>query len=369
MVYLDEVFAKSPFRIIMIISLIGLFFTSISENNILSNAYAHLSHLPHYNGGGIGLSKYYVNQATEPEYARPGNPAQIIFSIQDYKGYDVHNIITMIEVYSAITGERLTVYPWTQQDIGDFAVGYTFSKAGNYQIVVSISNDKANTRQTNNGVDPPRSALGSTYNCNCERAVFTISVSKNFGDVFTLAIFAGILAMITVLGLVLWFVYKTRSKRLVIDSNRNQIVKYLIMLLALSAGVIHLAVFSEHGSLRIEYSIFLLAAGASQVAYSILYVLLTLTNESELGTRQLAFSYHRKTMLVNLFGLVGNLILLGLYLYAVILTPPLSPNNKPEDVDVSGILDKSIEVVLVVGIVYLMRWERKRLESQIINIK
>jgi heme/copper-type cytochrome/quinol oxidase subunit 2 len=366
---LGKMFAKSPFRIIMIISLIGLFFASICGNNIFSIAYAHLGHLPHYNGGGIGLSKYYVNQAIEPEYARPGNPAQIIFSIQDYQGNDVHNIRTMIEVYSASTGERLMVYPWTQQDIGDFAVGYTFSKAGNYQIVVSIANEKANTRQTNNGVDPPRSALGSTFNCNCERAVFTISVSKNFGDIFTLAIFAGILAMITVLGLVLWFIHKTRRRRMDTDSNRNQIIKYLIMLLALSAGVIHLAVFSEHGSLRIEYSIFLLAAGASQVAYSISYVLLTLTNESDLDTRQSAFSYHHKTMLVNLFGLVGNLILLGLYLYAVILSPPLSPNNKPEDIDVSGILDKSIEVVLVIGIIYLMRWERKRLQSQIINIK
>ena len=31
--------------------------------------FAHLEHLPHYyNGNGVGVGKYYVNQAIDPEY-------------------------------------------------------------------------------------------------------------------------------------------------------------------------------------------------------------------------------------------------------------------------------------------------------------
>jgi len=70
---------------------------------------------------------------------------------------------------------------------------------------------------------------------------------------------------------------------------------------------------------------------------------------------------------VNLFGLIGSAILLGLYTYSVTLPPPLSPNNVPEDVDVGGILDKALELALVVGIVYLLKTEKAKLRSQFVN--
>jgi hypothetical protein len=52
--------------------------------------------------------------------------------------------------------------------------------------------------------------------------------------------------------------------------------------------------------------------------------------------------------------------LIFLYLYSVIYSPPLSPNAKPEDVDIAGIVDKSLEVILVIGILFLMKYERRR---------
>jgi hypothetical protein len=66
---------------------------------------------------------------------------------------------------------------------------------------------------------------------------------------------------------------------------------------------------------------------------------------------------------VNLFGLVGTAVLLGLYAYSVTLPPPLSPTGVPESVDIAGILAKSVEVFTVIGIVYLMRLEKRRLQS------
>jgi hypothetical protein len=113
----------------------------------------------------------------------------------------------------------------------------------------------------------------------------------------------------------------------------------------------------------------LLAAGASQLSYGIMYVLLTLANQPGAPNGPgLAKVYYKKTVILNLFGLVGTSVLLGLYTYSVVLPPPLSPNNRPEDIDLGGILDKSLEVLLVIGIVYLMRWEKKKVSKELVEI-
>ncbi len=84
----------------------------------------------------------------------------------------------------------------------------------------------------------------------------------------------------------------------------------------------HLAVYAEHASLRLEYSIFLLVAAVMQIAYGVAYTLLTLVGQ---GTNESPYQHYRKTVAVNLFGLIGTGVLLGLYAYAVILPPPLPP--------------------------------------------
>jgi hypothetical protein len=134
------------------------------------------------------------------------------------------------------------------------------------------------------------------------------------------------------------------------------------MLAAIAGGIVHLAVYAEHASLRIEYSIFLLVAAGMQIVYGVVYTLLTLTGQS---ANESAHQYYQKKIAVNLFGLVGTGILIALYAYSVILPPPLSPNDQPEIIDIGGILAKSIEVFTVIGIVYLMRLEKRHLTSQL----
>jgi hypothetical protein len=141
-------------------------------------------------------------------------------------------------------------------------------------------------------------------------------------------------------------------------------------MLAIGAGIVHLAIYSEHGSLRIEYSIFLLAAAAAQFAYGIVYVIMTLATEVDsIRSTTLAKLYYKKSVILNLFGLIGSSVLLGLYIYSVALPPPLSPINRPEAVDVAGILDKSLEVVLIIGILYLMLLEKKRITKLLLEVK
>ncbi len=337
--------------------------------SLVSSSSGHLDHLPHYNGGGTSVGGFYVNQAIDPEYTPPSQPVRITFSIQDQNGNDVHNVYAMVEIYKAATGERVKAIPWTKEDIGDFSIYYTFPDIGNYQIVISIATDNTNIAKYN-GIDPPRSVLTSDLGCNCDRGVFNVSISKSFGNIFNTAVTSGIVAMILVFGAVSILTYRSRIKSgSSVNWSDKQVLKYSIMIFAIAAGIVHLAVFSEHASLRIEYSIFLLSASASQLSYGILYVLMTLANQpASLRSIGLAKMYYKKTVILNLFGLVGTSVLLGLYTYSVVLPPPLSPNNRPEDIDLVGVLDKSLEVLLVIGIVYLMRWEKRKLSKEMVEI-
>ncbi|MGB8933733.1 MAG: hypothetical protein WCC17_01345 [Candidatus Nitrosopolaris sp.] len=354
-------------------------FLSGDDNNnklsLTSVSYAHLSHLPHYNGFGAAIGKYYVDEALDPEFTPPLEPAQITFSIQDFSGNDVYNVYTMVEIYQDNTGQRIKAFPWTNENIGDFSLYYTFPSIGNYDIVLSIAND--NNGNNHIGVDPPRSILTSNLNCDCDRGVFSISITKNFGNIFFTAIFAGIVGAMTVFGSVAAFSYRSRKKRTKLVNIKNStvtdreiLIRYSVMMLAIGAGIVHLAIYSEHGSLRIEYSIFLLAAASAQLAYGIVYVIMTLATEVDsIRSTGIAKLYYKKSTILNLFGLIGSSVLLGLYIYSVALPPPLSPINRPEAVDVAGILDKSLEVVLIIGIVYLMRLEKKRITKLLLEVK
>lgn len=354
---------SNPFRLVLIcLPLIILGFASANV------AFSHLEHLPHYNGGFSGVGKYYIFQGMEPDYPRPGEPAGIVFSIQDNKGNDMTNIVTMVEIYDEKSGDRIAVFPWTKHDVGDFRLYYTFPRVGNYILVVSVVDDSPASENRIGLASPARSTLLDSSDCDCERGLMNISVTNNFGTIYYGSIFAGIFMGIAVLGMVLAFMFLKRRKTIMSANIKDkQVLKYCILFLAMASGFVHIAVFPGHASLRIEYSIFLFAAGAAQFAYGIVYVLISL-NESKISNDMSAVrSRYKKTAVLNMFGLIGSSVLLGLYLYSVILPPPLSPNNIAEQVEVAGVLAKSTEAILVGGMVYLMIWERRRFRSEVIR--
>jgi hypothetical protein len=304
----------------------------------------------------------------EPDYPRPEEPAGIVFSIQDNKGNDMTNIVTMVEVYDEKSGDRIAVFPWTKHDVGDFRLYYTFPKIGNYILVVSVVDDSPAIENRIGLASPARSTLLDRSDCDCERGLMNISVTNNFGTIYYGSIFTGIFMGIAVLGVVLALVFLKRRKTIMSENIRDkQVLKYCILLLAMASGFVHIAVFPGHASLRIEYSIFLFAAGAAQFTYGIAYVLISL-NESKISNDIASVRNHyRKTAVMNMFGLFGSSVLLGLYLYSVIFPPPLSPNNVAEQVEVAGVLAKSTEAILVGGVVYLMVWERRRFRTELVR--
>jgi hypothetical protein len=333
-----------------------------------TTAFGHLPHTPHYNGGSNrdGVGNYYPYMALDPEYTPAKTPTQIMFSIQDFNGNDVYNIKTMVEIYEDITEKRIKSFSWTLHPIGDFEYYYTFPNVGNYQIVLSVARD--NSTISNGKVDPSRSILDSNVGCQCDRAIFNITVSNTWGDIRNFLFALAVIMPIGVLGAVLGVSYFRGRKSTTNNSQNHDLIRYGIMLLAIAGGLVHLAIFPEHSSQQIYYSIFLLCAASAQVAYGILYILVNLAQDESAKDRNTLIAHYNKTLVVNLFGLIGTGVLVGLYTYSVIFPPPLSPTNKPEVIDIAGILAKAVEVLLIVGIVSLMIWEKRNLRKFLIRL-
>ncbi len=174
----------------------------------------HFNHISYYNSESMGIgNKYFIDQELIPEYAKPYEKANIMFSIQDKNGNDVSNVNVMVEIYSA-AGELMYIFPWTSLAIGDFEIPYTFKKNGNYQVVLSILNEGAAKPRESDTVPPTRTILTDNANCNCERAVFNIAISETYGLIFTLTIYGIITSAILVLGsIVVWILRKRRRNK------------------------------------------------------------------------------------------------------------------------------------------------------------
>lgn len=173
---------------------------------------AHFDRIVSYNSAGWGIGdEYYVFQQTEPEYVKSNEISNIMFSIQDKNGRDVNNVVVTVEIYSA-HGERLYVFPWTELEIGDFEIPYEFTNNGNYQVVLSILNEGISSSQILNTVPPSRTILNDSSNCDCERAVFNISVAETFGLIYTFVIYITVFGVVIVLGVVLIWIFLSRRK-------------------------------------------------------------------------------------------------------------------------------------------------------------
>jgi len=241
--------------------------------------------------------------------------------------------------------------------------------------------------------DPPRSILGDISNCDCIRTIFNISIATTFGTIQNTLFFICIVSPLILLGVVLGKNYSKKSSMHRIKSNvyssksdvrwdgqkeakiakdsksGEQIIKYFIMLLALAGGIVHLVVFPQHGSLHVYYSIFLLAASGGQIAYGILYFLVMLSKPfyEESATNEIRSTY-LNNMAVNWFGFFGTAVLVGLYIYVVLYPPPLSPTNQPEEIEIAGVLAKSLEVALLIGITFIIKWDRQKFRNMIAKV-
>lgn len=336
------------------IKLIFFCFSLLFLSFYLPNSYAHLERS---SSGGIMEGGYFSYIGFEPRNPYPGEFTKIIFSIQDENGNDIYDIETMVEIYSKNMEKRLFYEPWKSQTIGDFEIPFVFEELGAHQIVLSIS-DEYNDQEH---VVSPRQIPFSSSDCNCTRMLFNVSVSENWGSIWnSLMVFILVLPF-SVFGYAMWNNYKNKR-----NSNqklsRYETLRYVIMFLAFAGGIIHLSIYVDHAPLRVEYGMFLLLTAISQIGFGVL-VLSTVLFAPNMSQKELRIIHHRN-ITIYLFGIIGSAVLIGLYIYAVSYPPPLSPENHPEDTDIAGIIAKSLEIVLIGVIVYVMNLERKLVNSR-----
>lgn len=318
--------------------------------SIIPNSFAHLEQS---SSGGVIAGKYFSYIGFEPRNPIPGEFTKMIFSVQDEQGNDLFNIQTMVEIYDVNEEKRIFLETWKNQKIGDFETNFAFEEPGTYQIVLSISEE--NTQKEH--VTPPRQALSSTLDCNCTRALFNISISEYWDDVWSLLLVVIIVLPASIFGYAMLMNFKNKAK-FQKKLSRQEILQYVIVFLAIAGGLVHLSIYVDHVPLRIEYGIFLLLAAITQIGFGVLFLSILFIDSNIMEKRFQDFNYHR-FQAINLFGLVGSGVLLGLYTYAVSFIPPLSPENHPEEIELVGVIAKSLEISLMVIIAYIMIWAKK----------
>lgn len=181
--------------------------------------FAHFDYISYYNSESVGIgNKYHIDQELVPEYAKSNELSKILFSIQDIHGKDVANVFVMVEIYSA-SGERIFLYPWTNLAIGDFDIPYTFKKNGNYQVVLSVLNEDAARPEGHAIMPKERTMLTDNIGCNCERAVFNVSISETYGLISTLTTYGIIFSAIIVVTIATVWIIKQRRKNKALYQN------------------------------------------------------------------------------------------------------------------------------------------------------
>ena len=134
-------------------------------------------------------------------------------------------------------------------------------------------------------------------------------------------------------------------RRLVLqDIERFRLSKYLIAVLAITTGIIHLLLLEEHLEESVLFGIFFVVSGAALIGYSIVAM----------------FTSRR---VVYYVGIGGTVILIGLYLFTRLVFVPFSPDGGVESISGLDILTKVIEAALLGTLVYALSAQRKKLET------
>lgn len=364
---IDEVLNLSISKKFQSILILFLLLLSIYSSSSLTSYIAdgHFSHFVNYNSSDMGIgNKYFVMQQTDPEYIKPNELSKIMFSIQDNEGRDVSNITVSVEIYSSLSGEQISAFPWKNLKIGDFEIPHVFTQNGNYQVVLNILNEDESSSHILDTIPPARTILNDNINCDCERVVFNISVTESFGYIFGSVIYASVLGVVIIFGSIMIWIYLSRRKSKSYAITKDEFIKYSVLFLAVGGSIVHFAVTPGHAGLKIAYSIFLISAAGAQILYGILYLLLIYSDDEsslkKIDKNYISKEYYKKSLIYNWCGLIGSCVLIFLYTYTLFFPPPLSPNLYPEDLSTGGVLAKALEIVLVIGIIYLMKSEKKR---------
>jgi len=167
-----------------------------------------------------------------------------------------------------------------------------------------------------------------------------MSMMKEDNIISPLTEWVGIFALGITLGLV-------SPLRYMSDYSKNEsirIAKISAAILSMSAGIIHLLLIQEHMEESILWGIFFLISGIAQIIFGI-FIIITL--EKLLPINKSILYY---------FGIVGNSLLVGIFVLVRLFTPPFSTESAPlNELEPNGIITIIIEILSIVVLAYLIK--------------
>ena len=159
----------------------------------------------------------------------------------------------------------------------------------------------------------------------------------------------GIFALGITVGLVSSLGYKPVYSK----SRSISITNLSIAILSISAGIIHLLLIQEHMKESFMWGISFLISGIAQLIFGIIIILMG----GKLSPINKSILYY--------FGIIGNALLVGIFVLARLFTPPFSTEAAPiNELEPNGIITIITEILLVVLLAYLIKSISKSQRSQ-----
>jgi hypothetical protein len=167
-----------------------------------------------------------------------------------------------------------------------------------------------------------------------------MSMMKEDNIISPLTEWVGIFALGITLGLVSPLRYMSGYSK----NTSIRIAKISAALLSMSAGIIHLLLIQEHMEESILWGIFFLISGIAQIIFGI-FIIITLEKLSPINKSILYY-----------FGIVGNSLLVGIFILVRLFTPPFSTESAPiNELEPNGIITIIIEILSIVVLAYLIK--------------
>jgi hypothetical protein len=131
-----------------------------------------------------------------------------------------------------------------------------------------------------------------------------------------------------------------------------RITNISIAILSMSAGTIHLLLIQEHMEESIIWGISFLISGIAQIIFGIVIIV----------SKRL-YSINKPALYY--FGVVGNSLLIGIFVLVRLVTPPFSSESAPiNELEPNGIITIITEILLIVLLAYLIKSTSKSQRSQ-----
>jgi len=196
-----------------------------------------------------------------------------------------------------------------------------------FAVISLISNNSIIFGQS----DESSSAQSSSEQMNQEMQGNLNSSLTEWIGVFALGITAGLLA----------FSIKTSNNITAFEKRRKVILS--IAVLSISVGIIHLLLVQEHSKESYLWGIFFLISGLAQIIFGIIIVFL---------------KNPKINHLLYYIGSIGNVLLVLIFIFVRLFTPPFSPEGTPvNELDPNGIITIIIEILTVILLVYVIRFK------------